>query len=142
MMVLSSLIHLRVVKLPGKCLELMKMLTITTVNYREVKAEFEKLTSKPIVGIILTHFHADHTNGTSEFIEGREDEIEIFAHDTLPHYLVQVMDVRSPITYKRAVKQFGMEIPADAMKNAGIGLNLRQLTVPFLETNFNNVFAD
>jgi len=92
---------------------------------REVKEEFAKITSKPIVGIILTHFHADHTNGTSEFIAGREDEIEIFAHDTLPHYLSQVMDVRSPITYKRAVRQFGMEIPPEAIKNAGIGLNLK-----------------
>eukprot|EP00092_Neocalanus_flemingeri_P020877 GFUD01022616.1.p1 GENE.GFUD01022616.1~~GFUD01022616.1.p1 ORF type:complete len:586 (-),score=145.47 GFUD01022616.1:72-1829(-) len=92
---------------------------------KEVKEEFAKITSKPIVGIILTHFHADHTNGTSEFIAGREDEIEIFGHETLPHYLSQVMDVRSPITYKRAVRQFGMEIPKDALKNAGIGLNLK-----------------
>jgi len=92
---------------------------------REVKEEFAKITSKPIVGIILTHFHADHTNGTSEFIAGREDEVEILAHDTLPHYLSQVMDVRSPITYKRAVRQFGMEIPPEAIKNAGIGLNLK-----------------
>jgi len=92
---------------------------------KEVKEEFEKITSKPIVGIILTHFHADHTNGTSEFIVGREKEIEIYAHESLPHYLSQVMDVRSPITYKRAVRQFGMEIPKDAIKNAGIGLNLK-----------------
>ena len=52
-------------------------------------------------------------------------KIDIFAHDSLPHYLSQVMDVRSPITYKRAVRQFGMEIPEDALKNAGIGLNLK-----------------
>ena len=56
---------------------------------------------------------------------GREKEIEIYAHESLPHYLSQVMDVRSPITYKRAVRQFGMEIPRDAIKNAGIGLNLK-----------------
>ena len=101
------------------------ILFLTMLCLREVKEEFTKITSKPIVGIILTHFHADHTNGTSEFIAGREDEVEILAHDTLPHYLSQVMDVRSPITYKRAVRQFGMEIPPEAIKNAGIGLNLK-----------------
>ena len=94
---------------------------------QEVLAEFRKITNKPIVGIILTHFHADHTNGVSVFLDDCEnpDEVEIISHDTLPHYLSQVFNVRSQVTYKRAVRQFGTEIPREALKNAGIGLNLK-----------------
>jgi len=93
---------------------------------REVRAAFEEVTTKPVVGIILTHFHADHAYGTAEFLRGREEgEVEIFAHESFPTYFRQVMDVRSPITFRRAVRQFGTEIPEETKKNAGIGLNLR-----------------
>ena len=36
---------------------------------REVLAEFRRITAKPIVAIILTHFHADHVNGMEVFLE-------------------------------------------------------------------------
>ncbi|XP_023348024.1 uncharacterized protein LOC111716758 isoform X2 [Eurytemora carolleeae] len=91
---------------------------------REVKAEFEKITTKPVVGIILTHFHADHASGTEVFTEGVE-EVPIYAHDSFPKYFSQVMDVRSQITFKRAVRQFGTEIPEEVKENAGIGISLR-----------------
>ena len=93
----------------------------------EVLAEFRVITKKPIVGIILTHFHADHTNGIQVFLEDCEDpdQVEVISHDSLPHYLNQVFNVRSQITFKRAVRQFGTEIPREALKNAGIGLNLK-----------------
>ena len=43
------------------------------------------ITKKPIVGIILTHFHADHTNGISVFLEDCEDpdQVEVISHDSL-----------------------------------------------------------
>ena len=94
---------------------------------RDVLEDFRKITNKPIVGIILTHFHADHTNGISVFLEDCEDpdHVEVISHSSLPHYLGQVFNVRSQITFKRAVRQFGTEIPREALKNAGIGLNLK-----------------
>ena len=36
---------------------------------REVLAEFRRLTSKPVVAIVLTHFHFDHVNGLEVFLE-------------------------------------------------------------------------
>ena len=36
---------------------------------REVLAQFRRLTSKPVVAIILTHFHFDHVNGLEVFLE-------------------------------------------------------------------------
>ena len=57
----------------------------------EVLAAFREITDKPVVGIILTHFHADHTNGTAVFTAGSQPgQIEIFAHESLPTYLSQV----------------------------------------------------
>jgi len=92
---------------------------------REVKAAFSEISSKPIVGIVLTHFHADHSSGTQAFLDDAENDIDIYAHETFPKYFSQVMDVRSKITFKRAVRQFGTEIPDDVKENAGIGLNLK-----------------
>ena len=45
---------------------------------RSVRAEFEKISSKPIRAIIYTHSHADHVNGTPAFVDQNED-IEIWA---------------------------------------------------------------
>ena len=36
---------------------------------REVLAQFRRLTSKPVVAIVLTHFHFDHVNGLEVFLE-------------------------------------------------------------------------
>ena len=69
--------------------------------------------------IILTHFHADHAFGTEVFTKGIEDSVDIFAHESFPLYYNQVINVRSPITFKRAVRQFGTELPN------GIGMNLK-----------------
>ena len=45
---------------------------------RTVRAEFEKISSKPIRAIIYTHSHSDHINGAPAFVDQRED-IEIWA---------------------------------------------------------------
>ncbi len=36
---------------------------------RQVRTEFEKLTDKPVVAIVYTHGHGDHTNGSPAFYE-------------------------------------------------------------------------
>ena len=36
---------------------------------REVLAQFRRLTNKPVVAIVLTHFHFDHVNGLEVFLE-------------------------------------------------------------------------
>lgn len=45
---------------------------------RTVRAEFEKISSKPIRAIIYTHSHSDHINGAPAFVDQGED-IEIWA---------------------------------------------------------------
>ncbi len=40
-------------------------------------------------------------------------------------FLIKVMDVRSPITYKRAVRQFGMDLPPEDHYSGGIGIHVK-----------------
>lgn len=71
------------------------------VAREEVKAAFSEI-SKPIVGIVLTPLHADHTSGTQAFHWMMLKTTSIYAFETFPKYFSQVMDVRSKITFKRA----------------------------------------
>ena len=66
----------------------------STDTAKEVLDEFREITKKPIVGIVLTHFHADHTNGIDVFLEDCKDQenVEIITHETFPKYLSQVQE--------------------------------------------------
>jgi len=97
-------------------------------NARNVKAAFRKITSKPIVGIVFTHFHGDHAFGTESFLEDEPDNgkhVEIFSHDSFSYYFSQVMNVTSQIHFNRAARQFGIEIPDVVKEKSGFNLNLK-----------------
>ena len=47
---------------------------------REVLEQFRKITDKPIVGIILTHFHADHVYGIETFLCAAGPGVEVISH--------------------------------------------------------------
>ena len=91
----------------------------------DVLEAFKKvINDKPIEAIILTHFHADHTYGIDVFTKAFP-EAKIYAHETLRGYFQQLLNVRSQITQKRAVFQFGTELGRGEHENSGIGLKLR-----------------
>ena len=50
---------------------------------REVLTEFRRITTKPIRGIVLTHFHFDHINGLEIFLEdvSDKDNLEVKTQD-------------------------------------------------------------
>ena len=50
---------------------------------REVLTEFRRITTKPIRGIILTHFHFDHINGLEGFLEdaSAKEKLEVQTED-------------------------------------------------------------
>ena len=100
---------------------------------REVLEEFRRITDKPIVGIILTHFHADHVYGIETFLAAAGPGVEVVSHSSLPQQLAQVVNVRGGVTYQRAVRQFGTEVP-DTVKKAGIGPNLKCVLCIELQT--------
>ena len=54
-----------------------------TLGAREVLTEFRRITTKPIRGIILTHFHFDHINGLEVFLEdaSAKEKLEVQTED-------------------------------------------------------------
>ena len=61
---------------------------------------------------------------TALFLADAGPGVEVISHASLPEQLAQVVNVRGGVTYQRAVRQFGTEVP-DTVKKAGIGPNLK-----------------
>jgi len=91
---------------------------------KKVKAEFDKITSKPVKGIIYTHNHADHILGSAVF--AGDDNPDVYSYETTPEHIDHILQVLRPIIYKRAMRQFGSLLGEGDVINAGIG--------PFLDS--------
>lgn len=89
----------------------------------DVKNAFAKITNKPIKAIIYTHFHADHTFGTTAFIG--DDGPDIYSHESTNLLLDRIVAVTQQTTYRRASRQFGTYLPEGGVINCGIGSALR-----------------
>ncbi len=85
-------------------------------NASAIKAEFDKISTKPVKAIIYTHHHADHVGGASVF--AGDDRPEIYAHRSL------LADRRAENVGRNGREggnQFGASLPAEQRLNAGIG---------------------
>lgn len=91
---------------------------------KKVKAEFDKITNKPVKGIIYTHNHADHILGSAVF--AGDDNPDVYSYETTPEHIDHILQVLRPIIYKRAMRQFGSLLGEGDVINAGIG--------PFLDS--------
>ncbi|HIE84592.1 MAG TPA: MBL fold metallo-hydrolase, partial [Dehalococcoidia bacterium] len=98
--------------------------TENPVAAKEILAEFRKISKKPVVAIVYTHYHADHVMGTEGFIEGSKN-VKIIAHELNPTLVAQSYGMLRPITASRGVRQFGVMLPTAIRPNAGIGPMLR-----------------
>ncbi|MBM3567791.1 MAG: MBL fold metallo-hydrolase [Alphaproteobacteria bacterium] len=85
---------------------------------RRVKAEFAKLTPKPIRAVILTHYHPDHSFGARVMAEGGAT---IIANRHTETEMNEALDVVAPAMFARNLRQFGVLLPPDLHANAGIG---------------------
>lgn len=88
-----------------------------------VKEAFNKITSKPVRGIIYTHFHSDHTQGAT--VMAGIDNPEVYSHESTLYYLKRIASVTRETTYRRAMRQFGTLLPEGGVLNCGIGPELR-----------------
>jgi len=94
---------------------------------KEVRAEFDRITQKPIEALIYTHNHADHVMGGLAFAP--DGNIDVYAHDTTNYYINRVANVLRPILRRRSARMFGSYLRGagpDGMENVGLG--------PFVET--------
>ena len=88
-----------------------------------VKKAFNKITTKPVKGLIYTHFHSDHTGGAG--IMAGNDDPEVYAHESTQYYLNRIATITRETTYRRAMRQFGSLLPEGGVVNCGIGPKLR-----------------
>jgi len=86
---------------------------------REVRAEFDRISTKPVRAIIYTHSHPDHVRGSRAFVG--DVEPEVYAHE-------KQLRENLPTAVGRAGRdggnQFGLALPAESRPNAGIGPSL------------------
>jgi len=94
---------------------------------KEVKAEFDEITQKPIEALVYTHNHADHVMGGLAFAP--DGNIDVYAHDTTNYYINRMANVLRPILRQRSARMFGSHLTRpgpDRRENVGLG--------PFVET--------
>ncbi len=92
----------------------------------EVLREFRKITDKPIVAVIYSHFHHDHLDGIKGLVSKEQvqsGEVSIYAHSTLMEHLVGESAILGPILGVRAGYSFGFFLKGADIEqmNAGIG---------------------
>jgi len=89
---------------------------------RAIKAEFDKITTKPVKAIVYTHNHYDHINGAEVFAAGGTPAI--YAHELLEPLIQQSNAEVGNAMRPRNLRQFGALLPDAARPNAGIGPKL------------------
>ncbi|HWQ35371.1 MAG TPA: alkyl sulfatase dimerization domain-containing protein [Blastocatellia bacterium] len=95
---------------------------------REVEKELRKITGKPVVAVIYTHFHPDHINGVKAYATDEDvkaGRVAIYAHEMLLQNVQNQSAVIGPILGMRSAYSFGAALDAEDMKemNGGIGPN-------------------
>jgi alkyl sulfatase BDS1-like metallo-beta-lactamase superfamily hydrolase len=95
---------------------------------RAVEKELRKITSKPVVAVIYTHFHPDHINGVKAYASDEDvkaGKVAIYAHETLLQNVQNQSAVIGPILGMRSAYSFGAALEAEDLKemNGGIGPN-------------------
>lgn len=104
----------------------------TTENCRIMKQilqDFEEKLGKPskIEGIIMTHFHPDHTYGSGAVVnyamELGQENVPIYAHDKFSNENEKYLHINR-LGFRRAVGQFGQLIDLEKQINSGVGHRL------------------
>src|SRR5262245_51857022 len=82
---------------------------------REVEKELRKITTKPVVAVIYTHFHPDHINGVKAYTseeDVRAGKVDIYAHELLLKDVENQSGTIGPILGMRSAYSFGAALDA------------------------------
>lgn len=88
---------------------------------REIKEEFDKISSTSVMAIIYTHGHPDHILGASVFME---KGTEIYAHEGFTDFIKQQYGLCLPLITVRGTRQFGTALPEGWVPCHGCGIKL------------------
>lgn len=86
---------------------------------REIKAEFDRITTKPVRAVVYTHSHPDHIRGTSVFVGDADPDI--YVHES---FLPENRPTQVGRSARGGGNQFGGSLPDQLRPNAGIGPRL------------------
>lgn len=89
----------------------------------EVKAEFDKLTDKPVKAIIYTHNHTDHVMGAK--VLAGDDQPDVYSHETTTELVGKIYQRLLGAISRRSLRQFGVPLPEEDHLNCGIGPKLK-----------------
>ena len=96
---------------------------------QQVAADLRKITTKPVAGIIYTHHHTDHVQGTEAFVSVKDAaSLPIIAHETLMSEYIHESGFIGPIMSARAMSMYNSVLDGEDVKdmNAGIGPIFKQ----------------
>ena len=97
---------------------------LSPATSREVMQEFRKITDKPVVALIYSHFHHDHVVGVKGLIEEeavKAGKIAVYAHSSMMELLVNESNILGPILAVRAGYTFGFFLKGDDKKDMNSG---------------------
>jgi len=102
--------------------------TESKIAAKQVKAEFDKITDKPVKAIIYTHNHTDHIFGASVFAP--DGGVPVYAHESTWSHIERILSVLRPVIEVRSYHMFGnyLEAGGERIVNDGIGPALAQGT--------------
>lgn len=86
--------------------------------------ELRVKTGKDITDIIFTHNHADHVFGAGVFLRGQDSAPHVWAHEATEARVHEIINVLAPVTFRRAMRMFGVYLPDENFENNGIGPRL------------------
>ena len=104
---------------------------------REVETELRKISRKPVVAIVYTHFHPDHINGVKAYTteeDVKSGKVAIYAHETLLKNVQNQGGTIGPILGIRSGYSFGSFLDEDDRKemNQGLGPTVRRGVATFI----------
>lgn len=88
----------------------------------EVRAAFQKVNDQPIVAVVYTHYHPDHTLGAGAFVDS--EDVQVLSHRDTGPAIYNLVTVVRPIITTRSMRMFGNYLGDDSVFNNGIGPTL------------------
>lgn len=85
---------------------------------QKVRAEFRKVSDKPVKAVVYTHSHPDHIGGAAVFAG---PGVPIYAQEDVARNMDKTATELQPALTRRSLRMYGAGLPPDERVNIGIG---------------------